>query len=245
MPGSHTSLVSADDFRVVQDRLSARRTSHSPRVASQFLLSGIARCAYCGNKLIGVSRQQSWSRRDGERVSNSYRYYQCESRTNQSVCGYHTRRAEGLEADVREAIAAGLLQTGGDDGAGDDDGSAAMAEHERDAERLRARLRSIDRRFERYVDAASKGRLTKEKMRSLSVRAAADRLAIEDAIEAAEHAANNSGDPGARREDRQRAATTLVEQWEKLSFAERFSGLRGAISIITVSDERVQVTLRP
>src|SRR3990172_9461505 len=45
VPGSHQPLVSQDDFRVVQDRLSARRTSHGPRVTSQFLLSGIA---YCG-----------------------------------------------------------------------------------------------------------------------------------------------------------------------------------------------------
>ena len=242
VPGSHTSLVSADDFRVVQDRLSARRTSHSPRVTSQFLLSGIARCAYCGNKLIGVSRKQSWTRRDGERVSNSYRYYQCESRTNQSVCGYHTRRAEGLEADVRQAIAAELQRAGGDVSA--DDGAAAVAESQRDLERLRSRLRAIDRRLERYVDAASKGRIAKDKMRSLSVRAAADRLAVEDAIEAAEQAGERSADVNEAREARRRAATQLVDTWDELPFAERFSGLRGAISTITVSDDGVQVTLR-
>ena len=36
----------------------------------------------------------------------------------------------------------------------------------------------------------------------------------------------------------------LVEGWDNLSFADRFAGLRAAISGITVSDERVQVTLR-
>ena len=66
VPGSHPQLVSAEDFRTVQDRLNARRTSYAPRVASQFLLSGLAQCGYCGNKLIGVSRKQSWTRRDGQ-----------------------------------------------------------------------------------------------------------------------------------------------------------------------------------
>jgi hypothetical protein len=102
VPGSHPSLVLSEDFRMVQDRLNARRTSYAPRVASQFLLSGMAHCGHCGNKLIGVSRKQSWKRQSGEKVSNSYRYYQCESRTNQSVCNYHTRRA--LETEVRAAL---------------------------------------------------------------------------------------------------------------------------------------------
>ncbi|MGB6896614.1 MAG: recombinase family protein, partial [Dehalococcoidia bacterium] len=45
VPGSHPALISPDDFRAVQDRLTARRTSYSPRTTSQFLLSGLV---YCG-----------------------------------------------------------------------------------------------------------------------------------------------------------------------------------------------------
>ncbi|HZP57524.1 MAG TPA: recombinase family protein, partial [Dehalococcoidia bacterium] len=184
VPGSHTPLVSSDDFNVVQDRLNARRTSYAPRVASQFLLSGLAHCGYCGNKLIGVSRKQSWKRRDGKTMSNSYRYYQCESRTNQSLCGYHTRRADDLEREVHERLAA-LLEAETAPGEAPD-AEAALREQQREIDRLRQRARAVDRRFEGYVESAAKGRLSKEKMRKLGLSAAADRLAIEDAIEAAE-----------------------------------------------------------
>ncbi|HXH21271.1 MAG TPA: recombinase family protein, partial [Dehalococcoidia bacterium] len=105
VPGTHPALVSPDDFRKVEERLNARRTNYSPRNVQPFLLSGLVVCGHCGNRMIGVSRRQSWRRRsDGAERAASYRYYQCESRTNQGVCGYHTRRAEELEEMVRQQV---------------------------------------------------------------------------------------------------------------------------------------------
>jgi site-specific DNA recombinase len=235
--GSHPPLVSADDFRTVQDRLNARRTSYQPRVTSQFLLSGIVQCGYCGNKLIGVSRKQSWRRRSGERVENSYRYYQCESRTNQSVCSYHTRRADVLEADVREAVARAIA-----DGATKPHAVVPVADAERERERLTARLRRVDRRIGTYVDAASHGTLTKDKMRRLSVKAASDRLALEDALEAVERRASANGN-GAEAPSLI-AARQLVDGWDGMKFAARQSALREAVERIIVTDDNVAVELR-
>jgi hypothetical protein len=235
--GSHPPLVSADDFRTVQDRLNARRTSYQPRVTSQFLLSGIVQCGYCGNKLIGVSRKQSWRRRSGERVENSYRYYQCESRTNQSVCSYHTRRADVLEADVREAVARAIA-----DGATKPHAVVPVADAERERERLTARLRRVDRRIGTYVDAASHGTLTKDKMRRLSVKAASDRLALEDALEAVERRASANGN-GAEAPSLN-AARQLVDGWDGMKFAARQSALREAVERIIVTDDNVAVELR-
>jgi DNA invertase Pin-like site-specific DNA recombinase len=244
VPGSHPSLVSSDDFKLVGDRLNARRTSYAPRVSSQFLLSGIAYCGHCGNKLIGVSRKQAWTRQNGEKVSNSYRYYQCESRTNQSVCSYHTRRADDLETGVREALAEAFTNGGGFPQAGDD--AAVLAEQHQDLDRLRSRLRSIDRRLEGYVDSAAKGRLTKEKMHKLSVAAAADRLAVEDAIEMAERRIEEHVGAAERKRARERDVAHLIDAWEGLSFGERQAGLRDAVARVTVSDnEAVKLTLRP
>jgi hypothetical protein len=105
VPGSHPALISPDDFRRVQDCLTARRSGYSTPQASPFLLSGLAYCSYCGNKMIGVSRRQSWKRqKDGTVAEASYRYYQCQSRTNQSLCDYHTRRAVDLEGEVRRQV---------------------------------------------------------------------------------------------------------------------------------------------
>lgn len=242
VPGSHPPLVSADDFRVVQDRLNARRTSYNPRVTSQFLLSGIAQCGYCGNRLIGVSRKQSWKRRDGERVENSYRYYQCESRTNQSVCSYHTRRAGDLEKEVQRLLGAAIAR--GDAFAQPVTGADTLAEHERERERMRGRMRSIDRRIERYVDAAAKGRLARDNMRKLILSAAADRLAAEDAIEIIERRISDHAGEAERAASRERDAASLVERWDAMPFAERQAALRETVVRITVKDDAIDLTLR-
>lgn len=243
VPGSHPPLVSADDFRLVQDRLNARRTSYAPRVASQFLLSGLACCGHCGNKLIGVSRKQSWKRRSGEQVSNSYRYYQCESRTNQSVCSYHTRRADDLEAQTRQVLAEAFSTGSGFPQAGDD--AAVLAEQQQELDRHRARLRAIDRRIEGYVDAASKGRLVREKMHQLSVAAAADRLAVEDAIEVTERRIEEHLSASDRKRDREQQVAHLLDAWDEMPFAERQAALRDAVARVTVADDRaLAITLR-
>lgn len=241
--GTHPSLVSADDFRLVQDRLNARRTAYSPRHTSQFLLSGIAHCGYCGNKLIGVSRKQSWKRQSGETVSNSYRYYQCESRTNQSLCGYHTRRADALETQVRNQLSTLFGDGAGFPEAGD--GAQVLAEQQAEAERLRARLKSIDRRLESYVDAAVRGRITKEKMHKLSLQAASERLAGEDALEAATRRLEDHVDAEQRRRAREKSVAKLIDEWEALGFEEKQSILRDTIARIGVDDDALALTLRP
>ncbi len=237
--GSHPPLVAANDFRTVEDRLNARRTSYQPRVTSKFLLSGLAHCGYCGNKLIGVSRKQSWKRRSGERIENLYRYYQCESRTNQSVCNYHTRRADALESEVHKALASRIAEGGEHPRR---PAAIITADAELDRERLVARLRSVDKRIGKYVEAAAHGTLTRDKMFRLGVTAAADRLAMEDALDAAERRIQDAGaDDG---NGSLAAARRLADGWESMTFAERQAALREAVVRIVVGDESVAVELR-
>ena len=241
VPGSHTSLVSADDFRTVQDRLNSRRTSYSPRVASQFLLSRIAFCGYCDNKLIGVTRKQTWKRRSGESVTNSYRYYQCESRTNQSICGYHTRRAAELETELCAALARADHETVVQRGAQD---ARAGSERENDLERLRSRLRAVDRRFERFLDSAAKGRLSKEKLRVLGLAAAQQRIDIEDALEVAEREMTDPATTDGGIEQRNALLLRTVRDWETMPFAEQYAALREMLSRITVRDDGMTLSFR-
>ena len=241
VPGSHTSLISEDDFRTVQDRLNSRRTSYSPRIASQFLLSRIAVCGHCGNKLIGVTRKQTWKRRSGENITNSYRYYQCESRTNQSICAYHTRRAAELEAELRAALARADHETGLQTEAHK---AAAWTERQDEIARLRVRLRAVDRRFDRFVESAAKGRLSKEKLRSLGIAAATRRLAVEDALEAAgwdiEGHTRVTDEPGSAAALRLR----VVRDWETMPFPEQRAALRAMLSRITVRDDGMALSFR-
>jgi ribosomal protein L34E len=136
----HEAIIPADVFRAAQDVMRSRRPSGRVVMSEPFLLSGRAYCAYCGNKMMGVTRRQSWKRKDGRRARGVYRYYQCQSRNNLSLCGYHTWRAPLLESTVmgqlKYALAANAPRTsGGGNGAPGERAGAMREERARNAER--------------------------------------------------------------------------------------------------------------
>ena len=100
VPRNHPPLVATAAFRRVQDQMQARTPLRHKGLVQPFLLSGLAYCAQCGNRIAGVTRRQSWKRKGGQPVQGVYRYYQCQTRINQSVCTYHTWRAPLLEEAV-------------------------------------------------------------------------------------------------------------------------------------------------
>ena len=242
VPGSHPALVSPDDFRAVQDRLSARRNNFAKRQPTPFLLAGIVRCGHCGNKMIGVSRRQSWKRRSGSEGKASYRYYQCESRTNQSMCDYHTQRAEVLEEQVREQLAAldvdALLPQAGNE-------EAVLAEWQERSKRLQSRFRQLDRRLNEQLTAAAKGRISREQLRKLSVATAANQLKLEEEMEEIQRRLQEQQDASERSRGRQRTLATLLDGWATLPINERQSHLRDLVDRIVVHDDELQVLLRP
>lgn len=243
VPGTHPALVSPDDFRHVQERLSERRTNYSPRTVNPFLLSGLVECGHCGNRMIGVSRRQSWKRRsDGAERAASYRYYQCESRTNQGICSYHTHRAEDLEDAVRQDLAGTdprTLQAA----AGDD--AAVLAEWEAEAQRLRERLHQIDRRIGKSIEAASAEKLSREKLRSQGLILAQERLKTEDDLRGAEWRAENYASASERRKARAEALGRLVAKWEVLTVPDCQELLREIVDRVVVTGEEVRTLLRP
>ncbi len=105
-PNAHQAIISADMFRTAQALAKARTPFGRVTRSEPFLLSGIIYCAYCDNKMMGVTRRRSWKRKDGNSASRAYRYYQCQSRNNQGRCGYHTWREEKLEEVVVSTLSA-------------------------------------------------------------------------------------------------------------------------------------------
>lgn len=245
VPGSHPALISPDDFRRVQDCLMARRSSYSTPQASPFLLSGLVYCGYCGNKMIGVSRRQRWKRqKDGTVAEASYRYYQCQSRTNQSLCDYHTRRAHDLESEVRQRLSElDLTSAHAFRQAGDEE--AVLAESKEECRDLRHRLAQLDKRLERHIDAAARGRLSREKLLSLGIALAAERLEMEARLARAERRVEEQASVAARRRAQEQALLRLYDRWDSLDFNSRRSLLRDVVDRIVVTDDGIQVLLRP
>ncbi len=243
VPASHPPLISPDDFRRVQERLDSRRPEMAKRQASLFLLSGLAYCGYCGNKMIGVSRRQHWRRRDGSEKAGEYRYYQCESRTNRSLCDYHTRRAPQLEEEVRQAIlgrgqaSAPALPRAGDE-------AAVLAEAQARSRRLRARLRRLDRRLEQYLDAAVRGRLSRERFDSLSLALGTEQLGVEESLAEAERFAHQQASAAERTRHWERALARLRNEWDRLPPPQRQALLRELLERVVVRDDGIRALLR-
>jgi site-specific DNA recombinase len=241
VPGSHPALITPDDFRAVQDRLNARRNNYSKRQPSPFLLAGLVQCGHCGNRMIGVSRRQSWRRRSGSEGHASYRYYQCESRTNQSVCDYHTQRADDLEERVRATLGMDgvpvMPQAGNE--------AQVRAEWEEKATRLRTRIRQLDHRMDDQLTAAAKGRITREQLQNLSITTAAQRLRLEEELEEVERKVQEQQNATERSHGRRKALASLLDGWGSLAMGERQSLLREVLDRVVVRDEGIQVLLRP
>ncbi|HWO94715.1 MAG TPA: zinc ribbon domain-containing protein, partial [Dehalococcoidia bacterium] len=196
-----------------------------------------------GNRMIGVSRRQRWTRRsDGSEQSAQYRYYQCESRTNQSRCDYHTRRAEALEQQVRTALLEGdfvrpVLRAGDDEG--------VRAETEQLCEQLRSRAQALDKRLEALLDAAVEGRLAPERLRSQCEALARDRQAIEDRLADALAQLDRHTSQREREARRRQDMDEIALRWESATPERRQEMLRRVLDRVVVHDERLEVHVKP
>ena len=241
VPASHAPLISQEDFQRVQEQLDQRRPAADSRNISPFLLSGVTYCGYCGNKMIGVTRKQKWKRRsDGTIRSAQYRYYQCESRTNRSLCDYHTKRAEELEAEVRVRLLAAKpgsrpKQSSNGDARGRDE----------DVRRLRDKARRLDKRLEQYMDDAAMGNINREKLRALGLALASEQLQVEDHIVESSRVAQQQASETDRRSRRELLLDRLRDEWDQLAFPDQQELLRDIVSRIVVKDDGIETILRP
>jgi site-specific DNA recombinase len=241
VPASHAPLISQEDFQQVQERLDERRPTSEGRNVSPFLLSGLAYCAYCNNKMIGVTRRQRWRRKsDGMLHNAQYRYYQCGSRTNRSICDYHTHRAEELEGDVHRAIRD--LKKGSSVRASHNGSSLQHAEEE--IRRLRTKARRLDRRLEQYLDAAAGGSMDREKLHSLGLALANEHSQVEDTLVATTREAEQFSSEGERRRQQDDLLRRLRDGWDSCTLEEKQDLLKEAIARIVVTDEGVDLVLR-
>jgi site-specific DNA recombinase len=240
VPGSHPRLVSEEDFKRVQERMAQRRSAPTSRKAGDFLLAGLLNCGECGNHMIGVTRRQSWKRKgESEPHSVVYRYYQCQSRTNQGVCRYHTRRAEDLEASLQQALAghaagADLVRRGRPD-----ESTRVQSANGSDLAALDKRLKALDARIARALNGDRRRTQEVNLLRRLST----ERIDLEIRRADLAHQAAQSQTAEERRNARQRSLSRLLQHWESVSLDEAQETLRENIQHIHVYDDRLEVTL--
>ena len=241
VPASHPPLIALEDFQLVQDELDARRPTNQVRTTKPFLLSGLLYCSKCGDKMIGVTRKQSWQRKgDGSVQTAEYRYYQCESRTNRSVCGYQTHRAKDLEGEIIKRLADKNPATS----TSNRELQALMVEAEAQTRRLMDKLKRLDRRLEQYLDAGVSGRLSNERVWSLGQAAAGEQLAIEASLTEASLRAQHQLSAEQHRQQQDIALKRLQKEWEKLSFSDQRETLRQLVERVVVASPDLEIVTK-
>ena len=242
VPASHASIIPSHIFDKVQEQLSAKPKPKGYGRRSPFLLSGLLYCGSCGNRMIGVSRRESWIRRkDKERGEGEYRYYQCQSRTNQSFCQYHTRRAGDLEGLVMATL--GKL-----------DSLEALErwlelhpppkDSTAEIPLLRRRLVALERKFRRKLNQAARGAIPLEKLRAIGGELVRERRILERslAVLAAEARGELTGKE--RQEHFLSRLSEIRERWGTLTFSTRKALLQDVIDHVVVYDDRIETLLR-
>jgi len=231
VPAEHEALVSREQFQRVQERLAARRTSFGTQHRGEYLLAGLARCGYCGNHLIGMRRSRAVA---GASKPQVYRYYQCESRTNQSRCDYHTRRADELERRVRAflRLASPPAQLAG----------AGAAPRDDALERVRARRRSLRRQLDVLLERHASGEWSAARLREEASTLALLDLQAEDE-EALLEARDTPVDHLRRHGELAAARRRLVRDWSRLPFTEQRDLLRRVMTGIVVTDDAIRLEL--
>lgn len=219
VPRSHEAIIPSDVFRAAQDQTRARRPSIRSSNAEPFLLSGLAFCGYCGNKMMGVTRRQSWRRKDGRSARGVYRYYQCQTRNNQSLCGYHTWRAGRMEEEVMAQLAASARREPAEVASGRGSGNGRRADVKAIWD---GRVKNAERRFLLNLKRAARG--------EFGVAALVEHL---DGLDKARVSAANS--------DGAMDARALLERWDMLDLDNRQAFLMTHIAKIVVWDKSVEV----
>ena len=158
------------------------------------------------------------------------------SRTNQSLCDYHTRRAEELEEKVRPSLLDSVLPLALNGG--------SPGDPEANITRLRDKVRRLDKRLEQYLDSAAGGALNPEKLQTAAIALATQQLQIEDKLQEASKQAELQASEEERRQHIEKNLRKLREEWSDLPFEEKQELIREGLERITCKDDDTHLAPR-
>lgn len=242
VPGSHPAIISFQVYEKVQERLNSRASHREHVVKAPFLLAGMVYCGRCNNKMTGMNRNQSWtSKKSGIKHSGEYRYYQCQSRTNQSFCQYNTRKADDLEA----AVKADLQRLSRPENREKlISGSQLMSDPQTTEQpHLKKAIKSLERRFHAILDKAAKGEITVDELREAGAEIVRERRLAEERLNRIWAEARGEITAEQRREYTFRELDDLLARWDSLDLPARRSLMRNVINRIVVHDGYIETVL--
>ncbi len=231
IPGSYEPIISDPDFRQVQERMQSRSPVRRHPRGEPFLLASILYCGHCGQRMMGVTRRQTWRRKDGERARGEYRYYQCQSRINRSQCQYHTTRAAELEELVLERVKALTPDLFAVSRNGTDHGSSDRSQAE-------GRLKALGRRYVDAVQRAASGGMTLQQLKAAVTELDAARQSLQERLLLIDGGHERLRDMMEAQHNR------LHSEWDDMAIGDRQEVLRALVSKVIIKDGTVEVVPR-
>jgi hypothetical protein len=150
------AVIDHDTFHLVQARLSQRAPNvvHPKRVASRYLLSGLARCGHCGKALVGQDAK-----------SGQFSYYVCGSiqKKGAGACPSPRLSTRKFERQVVDKIKERILTVENLKRLVDivnEEMDSQATEHRGNLDSILAELGQVDARLDRLYDAVETGTLS-------------------------------------------------------------------------------------
>lgn len=220
VPSSHAPIVSPEQFRSANEKMSGRRREiETQRPLSQtrhdYVFSGLIRCSECGSKMIGAAR------RDGLSGPISL-LYRCSAATNQGRCNYRSQEEIDLLEQVRAKIASNDFTFVDVD-----------RRHAQDLATTRARIDRHDRALATTINRWAENRATFQQTVATS-----GELSLESIFSRAEifsQLERNSP----------RTIKILQSTWPELSRSELKWALQTVIHHVTTGPEGIDIFMRP
>ena len=245
VPGSHPPIVTPDMFRWAQATLDERKPKRGKSQSKPFLLSGMIYCGFCGQddkRMVGVTRRQSWTRRkDGVKTEKQYYYYQCQARTNQSMCQYHTTRAQDLENDVLDKLRGQRNRIAGLKGRRPAASAQALR---KERIQIEAKLKSTERRIKQAAQAVGRDRASLENFERRAAELIDERLEAADKLRQLDGGGRGDADGTTAGERAAKAVDALAEVWDEAAVNEKRLLLAQVVDRVTISDGGIDVKLK-
>jgi len=243
VPASHQAIVPDYVFKRVQEKLDTKSTKVQHAQRTPFLLAGMAYCGYCGNRMIGINRSQTWTRhRDGGRSTGTYRYYQCQSRTNQGICQYHTHKASDLENAVLATIRMHSTPQSREQIEAERPRVSEVSQEEPSS--LAKKLKSLDRKLRGLLDQTASDDISLDEFRSRGREIVQQRQFMSQRLALLEAESRGEITAVQRRQFLTEELDKLQQQWDSLTLPAKKDLLQYVIDRIVVYDDRVDTSLR-